>query len=174
MRGAELIALAERHGIDLTHVELNGSAAPRPWSDDGVEIIPARGSGSSSATRAPSRAKRAERRGARIRESLVARGQVLVCRGHDLLLVAVLGPHLPGAATRAARWVGSSGARSAQRATVLPSPPRHARSGSRPEPGTLRCSSGAVLHLHGGEARNLATSARAALSRAGSAVPAVA
>jgi hypothetical protein len=38
MRGAELVALASAHGIDLTHVELNGSAAPLDWME-GCEIV---------------------------------------------------------------------------------------------------------------------------------------
>ncbi len=39
VRGAELVALASAHGVDLKHVELNGSANPRHW-DDGVELEP--------------------------------------------------------------------------------------------------------------------------------------
>jgi hypothetical protein len=38
MRGAELVALAKLHGLDLAHIELNGAAAPLDWLD-GCEIV---------------------------------------------------------------------------------------------------------------------------------------
>jgi hypothetical protein len=42
MRGAELVALARAHGIDLTQVECNGAAAPRAIKEllDGCEMLP--------------------------------------------------------------------------------------------------------------------------------------